>query len=346
MELLEQLSNAAGVSSDEGDVRKLIVEAIAPHVDGWRIDTMGNVFATRRATVENAPRVMLTAHMDEVGLMITRLQENGHLKVKAIGGLDPRILLGKAVLVGPDKVPGVIGMKPIHLLSGSERSKVGKIESMYIDIGATGKSNGKVSAGDFAIFATQYAPCGEGGRVKGKAFDNRVGCAIVAELLKQQYPVEVVGVFTVQEEIGARGAQIAAYAAEPDIALVVECTAANDLPNPDKTPEDDPFDGFPRLGDGPAITVMDRSMLADRQLVDRLIELAQSNDLPYQFKQPGIGGTDGGAIHTTREGVRSVVVSVPARYIHAPAAIIDTADYQNTVKLLDAALRTGVGSRE
>ncbi len=342
---LEQLSNAFGVSSVEGNVRKIIIEAIKPHADEWRVDTMGNLFVTRKRRV-NSPdaslQVMVTAHMDEVGFMISEIKSNGRLKFKPVGGFDRRVLLGKAVVVGKDRVPGVIGLKPIHLLKKGDYDKVSDIDSMYIDIGADSDSGGKVNIGDFATFATTFGYLGgqarhrrDRGLVKGKAFDNRVGCAILIELLKGDYPVDIIGVFTVQEEIGLRGARVATYAANPDLAFILECTAADDLPRMDEEADE----GFPCLGDGPAITVMDRSFIADRRLVDLLIDTAKAEELPYQFKRPGIGGTDAGAVHLTREGVSSAVVSVPARYIHAPAAIIDLADFWSTVKLMQATLQ-------
>ena len=343
---LEQLSNAFGVSSVEDEVRKIIIDAVEPHADEWRVDTMGNLFVTRKArgaTSDSPIRVMVTAHMDEVGFMISKIQKNGRLKFESVGGFDPRVLLGKAVVVGQERLPGVIGLKPIHLLERGQDNKVNGIDSMYIDIGADDdKADGKVNVGDFATFATKFGRLGgqsrsrnDRGVVKGKAFDDRAGCAVLLELLKEDYPVELAVVFTVQEEIGLRGARVAAYAANPDLAFILECTAADDLPHPD----DDKNDGMPRLGEGPAITVMDRTFIADRRLVDLLIDTAQAEGLPYQFKRPGIGGTDAGAVHLARAGTPSVVVSVPARYIHAPAAILDLADFWNTVKLMQATLR-------
>jgi endoglucanase len=242
MNLLEELSNAFGVSSVEEDVRQIIVDAVKPHVDELRADTMGNLFALRRARQPRAGeplRVMVTAHMDEVGFLITKITSSGQLKFNTVGGFDPRVLLGKPVVVGPKRLPGVIGMKPVHLLKAGERRKVSSPDSMTIDIGATNASPDGVKPGDFATFATQFSYLGaqpeaetstRSGRVKGKAFDNRVGCALLVELLQGDYPVDVMGVFTVQEEVGLRGARVAAYSANPDAALVLECTAADDLP--------------------------------------------------------------------------------------------------------------------
>ncbi len=344
---LEELSNAFGVSSVEGDVRKIIIDAVKPYADEWRVDTMGNLFVTRNHRV-GSPRkpvqVMVTAHMDEVGFIISEIKSNGRLKFKSIGGFDRRVLLGKTVVVGKKRVPGLIGLKPVHLLGRGNYNKVGNVDSMYIDIGAGGESNGKVAVGDFATFATRFAYLGgqkrhrkDRGLVKGKALDNRTGCAILLELLKGDYPIDLVGVFTVQEEVGLRGARVASYAANPDVAFILECTAADDLPRMEM--EEEAEEGFPRLGDGPAITVMDRSFIADRRLVDMLLDTAETEGLPYQFKRPGVGGTDAGAVHLAREGVPAAVVSVPARYIHSPAAVLDLADFWNAIKLMQAALK-------
>jgi endoglucanase len=342
---LEQLSNAFGVSSVEDEVRKIISEAAKPYADEWHADTMGNLFFTRRsrsAPAEKPPlRVMVTAHMDEVGFVISKINSNGRLKFKPIGGFDPRVLLGKVLVVGQDKIPGVIGLKPIHLLSKAEAKKAVSIRSMYIDVGAPNDKGGGVKIGDFATFATKFGHLGgtrprkRQGLVKGKAFDNRAGCAVLLELLREDYPVDLIAVFTVQEEVGLRGAKVAAYTANPDVAFVLECTAADDLP----PAEEDGPEGFPRLGAGPAITVMDNSFIADRQLVDLLLETAEKEGLPHQFKRPGIGGTDAGAIHLAREGIPSSVVSIPARYIHAPAAVLDLADFWRVVTLMKATLQ-------
>ena len=344
---LEKLSNAFGVSGSEEDVRDLIVEIAKPYVDEWQVDTMGNLFITRQArrgVKTPSERVMVTAHMDEVGFLISKINNDGMLKFETIGGFDKRILLGKSLVIGKNHIPGVIGLKPIHLLDYDERGNVPSIESMYIDVGASNKSGTKVSIGDSATFATQFSYLGatlieadlppKQGRVKGKAFDDRVGCAILLELLKDEYDFDLIAVFTVQEEIGVRGAKVAAYSANPDIAIVLECTAADDLP---RANEDDEI-GIPRLGDGPAITVMDRTVIASRMLIDLLTETATSEGIPYQFKRPGIGGTDAKEIHLARSGIPSAVVSVPARYIHAPAAILDLADFWHTVELVQATL--------
>ena len=341
--LIEKLSDAFGVSGAEGEVRGILAEAIRDHVDELRVDTMGNLIATKHAGPDAAggsPRVMVAAHMDEVGFMITHIGKNGLLKFSPVGGLDPRLLVGKRVLIGSDRVPGVIGSKPIHLVKQEERNKVTPVEQLTIDIGATSKETAEAAlkVGDCAIFATRFSPLGHAGNddgsrlVKGKAFDDRAGCAVLAALLQSRYPVELMGVFTVQEEVGLRGARVAAYALEPDLAIVLEGTICDDLPR------DKEVSPVTRIGYGPAITIADRSFVAHRALTGLLIDTAEREDIPFQFKEPGMGGTDAGVIHLTRSGVPSAAVSVPSRYIHGPASVLSLDDLEHTVTLVKAAL--------
>ncbi len=330
--LLEKLSNARGVSGNESQVREILIDAVRDRVDNWRVDTLGNLIVTKSTTGarrKTAPRVMLAAHMDEVGLLIVHHESNGQLRFRKIGGIDDRVLLSKVVLIGKDKVPGVIGVKPIHLLKPKERDQILEVEALSIDIGAKSREEAQqaVKIGDYASFATEFASIGDG-LVKGKALDDRAGCAMLVEILKRDYPLNLVGVFTTQEEVGLRGARVAAYAVEPQIAMALECTGCDDTPKP----KDERL-GL-RMGAGPAITITDNSVIADRRLVSLLIETANENRLPYQVKPPMRGGTDAGRIHLTREGVPSAVVSVPARYIHSPVNLIKTQDYENTISLL------------
>ena len=333
LELLRRLSEAAGVSGDEEPVRAILREAIQPHVDEMRVDALGNLIAVRAATGDRPMRVMVEAHMDEVGLMVIRVERNGTLRFRKVGGIDDRILPAKAVRVGRERIPGVIGMKPIHLLSGAERQRVPDVDDLFIDIGASSQEEAErvVKRGDRAVFDTSFADLGA--RVKGKAFDDRVGCAILAALIAAgPYPVELHAVFAVQEEIGLRGAQVAAYDIYPDAAFVLEGTVADDLPKErDESPTTE-------LGKGPALTIMDRSVIVDPRLLRFLMETAEAEGIPYQFKQPGVGGTDAGRIHLAREGVPSAVVAVPCRYIHAPASLLDKRDLEWTVRLMERAL--------
>ena len=296
------------------------------------MDTLGNLITFKRGTGDSPLKVMLAAHTDEVGLMIVHIEKNGLLRFYKVGGIDDRILPSKVVRIGKDRIPGVIGAKPIHLLKQEERKRVVKVEDMVIDIGVSSQEEAEklVKRGDYAAFATPFAELGD--VVKGKAFDDRAGCAVLVELVKERYPSDLYAVFTVQEEMGARGARVAAYAVAPDVAFALEGTIADDLPKKKDTSP------TTQLGAGPAITIMDRSVIADKRLVKLLVETAKEEGIPYQFKQPGVGGTDAGRIHLTREGVPSTVVSVPCRYIHAPACLLSLTDFENTVRLMKGAL--------
>jgi putative aminopeptidase FrvX len=334
--LLEKLSNARGVSGNEAEVREILIQAIQDHVTEYRVDTLGNLIAYKKASGTRARktiRVMLAAHMDEVGLMIVHHESNGHLRFRKVGGIDDRVLLSKTVLIGKDKIPGVIGAKPIHLLKPSERQQVVESDSMTIDIGAKSKEEAQelVKLGDYATFATTFSSIGND-CVKGKAFDDRAGCAALVEILKRDYPFDVYGVFTAQEEVGARGARVAAYAIEPTYAFALEGTVCDDLP---KEKDESPVT---RVGGGPAITFADNSLISDRRLVNLLVETARENKIPYQFKQAVAGGTDAGRIALIKEGVPSVAVSVPTRYIHSPVSLLNKHDLEYLIALMIKAL--------
>ena len=337
--ILKELSEAIGISGNEREVRAVLLDAVREHVDEVKVDAMGNLLTFKRGTGRQRMRVMLAAHMDEVGLMVVGHDKDGFLKVGAVGGIDPRLLPGTLFKVGPERFPGVIGIKPIHLLEDEEGEKVSKIQDLVLDIGTTSKDEAKKLAplGTYAAFATEFRDLGEslglGSTVSGKAFDDRAGCAVLAELLRgERFRFDLHAAFTVQEEIGLRGARVAAYTIEPDCAFALEGTIADDIPkDKDASPTTE-------LGKGPAITVMDHTFIADRRLVQLLTSTADELDIPYQFKQPGIGGTDAGAIHQARTGVPSVTVAVPCRYIHSPVAILSLDDFENTVRLMRESL--------
>jgi putative aminopeptidase FrvX len=330
---LRELSEAVGVSGNEGDVRAVVLDAVREHVDEVQVDTMGNVLAFKRGSGDPRMRVMLAAHMDEIGLMVVGHDDGGFLQVDAVGGIDARLLPGTTLQVGPERIPGVIGVKPIHLLEEAEEKKVPKLKDLVVDIGAKNKDEAKQLAplGTYIAFATQFRELGP--TVSGKAFDDRAGCAVLVELLRgERFACDLHAAFTVQEEVGLRGAQVAAYAIAPDCAFALEGTIADDIPKEkDVSPTTE-------LGRGPAITVMDRTFVADRRLVRLLTSTAEELGIPYQIKQPGIGGTDAGAIHLARQGVPSVTVAVPCRYIHSPVALLSREDLENTVRLMRHAL--------
>lgn len=331
--MLRELSEAFGVSGNEDEVRSLLFDAIHDHVDEVEVDALGNLLTVKRGIGDEPMRVMLAAHMDEIGLMVVGHDDNGMLKVQPVGGIDARLLPGTLLAVGPDRMPGVIGVKPIHLMETDEMEKVSKVDDLVIDIGAKGKSEAEktVPVGTYTTFATRYRELGP--TVTGKAFDDRAGCAVLVELLRgERFEFDLHGVFTVQEEVGLRGARVAAYAIDPDCAFALEGTIADDIPKEkDESPTTE-------LGKGPAITIMDRSFIADRRLVRLLTGTADELDIPHQFKQPGVGGTDAGVIHLAREGVPCATVSVPSRYIHSPVALMSLEDFEDTVRLMREAL--------
>ncbi len=333
-ELLQQLTEAVGVSGAEKEVRRLIRDLIAEHVDEWHVDTMGNLIALKRGTGESDLRVLVDAHMDEVGLMVTDIDSQGMMRFDTVGGFDPRSLLGKVVQVGPDKVIGIIGARAVHLLKSSDYSKIVQVDAMRIDVGANGKDGGGVSVGDYAAFVTPYQEL-EGGRSAiGKAFDDRAGCAALVELLRgERFPFDLIASFSVQEEVGLRGAAVAAYGIKPDVALVLECTPAYDLPNKnDVSPN-------VAMGKGVSLYVMDRGTIQDPRLVAHLMQTAATNDIPYQIRQPGGGGTNTAAIQRVNGGIPAATMAVPGRYAHTPTMMISLDDYANLVRLTDTALR-------
>ncbi|MDW8326485.1 MAG: M42 family metallopeptidase [Anaerolineales bacterium] len=343
LDFVARLSNAVAVSGDESAVRKLILDVIRPHVDEMKVDALGNVLAVKRSRSRNAQRMLVAAHMDEIGFMVTGHDSDGSLKFDVVGGVDERILPGKPVLVRAESglLRGVIGVAPIHLLNSEQRNSVVKVKALRIDLGVENAEAAKklVKAGDRGTFATEFRTLGEGAEQSlcGKALDNRLGCATLVELLQNgPYPCELHAAFTVQEEVGLRGARVIGYAVNPAAAFVLDCTPARDLPPSLEERENIHYNT--RLGLGPAIYVADPSTLHDRRLIRYLEATAQKAGLPYQIRQPGGGSTDAGAIHLARAGIPSVSVSVPARYLHTPAALARLADWRNTVALIQAAL--------
>jgi endoglucanase len=332
-ELLQELSEAAGVSGQEEAVREIIYRAVKPHVDEIQVDALGNMIALKKGTGKDRLKVMVAAHMDEVGLMITGHEGNGGLKFRPVGGLLDQALAGQRVQVGPDRVPGVIGIKPVHLVEGEAARKVVKKDALVIDVGASSKeeAEGVAKLGDMAAFSTSFADLGP--TMMGKAFDDRAGCAALIELVRgEPFSFDLYAAFTVQEEVGLRGARVAAYAVEPDAAIVLDCTPANDMPKKkDVSPNT-------VLGKGPAIYIMSGRIFSDRRLVELLMEAGDDAGIPYQVRQPGGGGTDAGSIRLAHGGVPVVSVSVPGRYIHSPAAIISREDFHNTPRLVRAGL--------
>jgi endoglucanase len=330
LKLLERLCNATAVSGDEGEVRKIVLAEIEGLVDEVKVDALGNVLATKTGKARNRPRVMVSAHMDEVGFMLVAEEGEGLYRFETVGGIDVRQLPGKAVLVGRDHLQGVIGARPIHLTTADERRRTIPLETLRIDLGPGGKAR----LGERATFATRFQR--NGPVLIAKALDNRFGVATLIELLRHAPEnIDLLAAFTVQEEIGLRGAKVAAHAFDPDLGIAVDSTPANDLPSHDDE-ENTAYNT--RLGLGPAIYIADGSTLSDPRLVRFLAETGDALGIPYQFRQPGGGGTDAGAIHRARAGVPSISVSVPHRYAHTAALISRLDDWKNTLALLQGGL--------
>ncbi len=334
IEFLEKLTNANAVSGDEGEVRQIILDAVRPIADEVKIDTMGNVLVKKFGKKEGRVKVMLASHMDEVGFMLVKKHDDGLFEFECVGGIDERQLPGKPVLVGKDHLPGVIGAKPIHLTTANERKNKIAVSAMRIDVGLGAGDN--VKPGDRATFATQFELLGPS--IRAKALDDRLGVATLVELLKHAPDhIDLLLAFTVQEEVGLRGARVAAYTFNPDMAIAVDATPAYDLPPWDD--EDENVRYNTRLDAGPAIYVMDFATISDRRLVNWLVETGDLANIRYQLRQPGGGGTDAGSIHKVRSGIPSVSVSVPVRYAHTAASIARMDDWSNTFQLLHAALQ-------
>jgi len=332
--LLKRLTEAMGPSGYEDEIRQVIYEEIRQYADRVYTDSMGNLIAEKDGT-RPGPKVLLCAHMDEVSVMITHIDNNGLLQFRHIGGIDDRILLSKPVMIGEKRIPGVIGSKPPHHQKPDERKNPVGLSQLRIDIGAKSREDALkyVKPGDVAVFATEYEEIGHR-RAKSKSFDDRVGCAVMVETIKKQFDVPVVFGFAVQEEIGLRGAGPLAYRTNPDISLVLEGTLAADLPGAA------PHGYATELGKGPALSIMDGSSIHNREFLAHMKSVAEQNEIPYQIRNTTAGGNDAGRIHLSREGVLSGVVSVPTRYIHAPAQLISLDDYENTILLVEKFLRS------
>ncbi len=329
--LLEKLCNACAVSGDEGDVRKIILEEVKPYADTLRVDALGNVLVTKNGSGENKVKVMLDCHMDEVGFMLVADDGDGLYRFELVGGIDARQLPGKQVLVGKSKIPGVIGARPIHLTTAEERTRKIPLDQLRIDVGPAGKAK----IGDRVAFATQFKRVGPS--IMAKSIDNRIGCVILIDLLKTAPAnIDLCLSFSVQEEIGLRGAKVAAFHFNPDMAIAIDATPANDLPVHDSS--ENIFYNT-KLGAGPAIYTYDAGTLNDPRLIKFLSQTGDEAKIPYQIRQPGGGGTDAGAIHRARAGVPAISVSVPHRYTHTAISLARVDDWKNTLTLISATLK-------
>lgn len=329
--LLKELCALHGPSGAEEAVCDYIREQAAPYADEILTDTMGNLMILRKGKRDTGKTVMLAAHMDEVGFLVKRITEEGMVKFGFVGGIDPRVVIGRRVLFG--KTRGVVGIKAVHLTRAAERRTMPRTDDLYIDIGASSKADAeaKVSLGDYGVFDTPFVEFGDG-LIKSRAIDDRLGCAVLLTLLKEQPPADTWFCFTVQEEVGTRGAATAAYRLRPDACLVVESTTAADLADVPAHKQVCAVRG------GAVLPFMDRGTIYDAGLFEMMRRAADKRGIKWQTKHMVAGGTDAGRIHQSRAGVRVCAVALPTRYIHSPACVGSVEDMEGVLALSRAFL--------
>lgn len=326
--MLKELTEILGVSGNEDSVRDFIKSKTERFCTSVRTDSMGNLIAYKKAARQTEKTVLLSAHMDEVGFIVTGITEDGYLKFDTVGGIDAKILVSQRVTNG--KINGVIALKAVHLTTKEERKKPISLDMLYIDIGASnrGEAEKHVAPGDCFGFLSEYVKFGN--MIKAKALDDRVGCAVMAELLKSELSVNLYCAFTVQEEVGLRGARIAAKGINPDYALVIEGTTCNDMTGIAESGK------VTRCGEGAAISVIDSASRADGETVEKLIKCAERGGIKYQYKAAATGGNDAGAIYISDGGIKTASISVPCRYIHSPVSVMNEADFESCRELVTA----------
>ena len=327
LETLKTLCELNGTSGREEDVRAYILERIEGKCE-IKVDALGNIVAFKEGKKRAKNKVMISAHMDEVGFIITYITDDGYLRFDCVGGIDEKVIVGRAVTVGEQNVPGVIGIKAIHLTDKAEEGKVPEISAMDIDIGAADKKEAEkyVSIGDSAYFISDFELFGEN-KVKSKALDDRFGCSVMIDMIENGVDYDTWFAFLVQEEVGLRGASAAAYTIEPDYAIVLEATTAADVAGVKKE------ERVCALSKGAVVSFMDRSTVYNRELFKRAFELAKENNIPCQTKTAVAGGNDAGAIHKSGKGVYTLTVSLPCRYIHSSTSVADIRDMDACKKM-------------
>jgi len=337
-ETLEKLSNACGVAGREEEVRSLMKSFLKPHMGEVKEDKLGNVIGIKEGK-KNAPKVMLAAHMDEIGFLIKTVSKEGFLQFTKIGGIDDRILLAQKVIVYTEKglLHGIMGSKPPHIQKEEERKKIVTSDELFIDIGAEDQEEAKkmgVRIGDTVGFDIRFARIGKD-IVIGKAFDDRVGCAVMIETMKHLEKSEgtVYAVGTVQEEVGLRGATTAAFGIYPDVGIAFDVTIAGDVPGVREV--EAPI----KMRKGPSLTIADSGLITHPKILRLLVDAAEENKIPYQLETGLPGSTDAARISLSREGVPSGVISIPTRYIHSPASLLSLDDAEKCVELAVAAIK-------
>ena len=325
---IKEYTKINSVSGNEDRIRERILNDIKPYADKITVDSMGNVIAFKKGSAQNTKKIIISAHMDEVGFIISDITEEGFLKFKGVGGIDSRILLAQRVVIGDNEINGIIGVKAVHLQSADDRKRVIRQNEMYIDIGASSKAEAEklVSRGDYAAFDSEYTQLGDG-VIKAKALDDRVGCAIMAELIKGSYEADLYFCFSVQEEVGTRGSAIIARATGADAAIVLESTTCSDIAGLK------PHEHATSFGKGPVLSIMDNASYSDIELNRFIINIAKENNIGFQFKRSAMGGNDARSYQTASTPCRTAVISLPCRYIHSPVSCALTEDVEKMYEL-------------
>lgn len=331
MTLLNELCMLNGTSGDEKQVRGYIISKL-PDDCTYSVDPLGNLIVEKKGETTPKNKVALFAHMDEVGFIVTYINSEGYVYVSNVGGIDNSALFGKKITV--NGLVGVAGSKAIHQCSADERKKIPEISAVSVDFGFENKEQAEkyISLGDLGYFKSDFIPFGNK-MLKAKALDDRVGCAVMLELLQEKSKIDYTCVFTVQEEIGTRGATVSAYTVNPDYAIVIETTTASDIPD---TPD---HKKVCKTGGGAVVSFMDRATLYDRELYKQAFEIAKSNDIPCQTKTVVAGGNDAGAIHKAAGGIKTIAVSLPCRYIHSGSSVCNINDIESVERLAKELLK-------
>lgn len=329
-EKIKLLSQLNGISGDEDRVRDWIIEQIAPYCE-YKIDPLGNLICFKKGMMTPEKKLMISAHMDEVGMIITDVTEEGLFKFTTVGGIDQRVILGRGVNLYRSGLTGVIGTKAVHQQTAEEKNRSVRVDEMFIDIGASSKEEAlsQVKLGDSVAFYGECESFGDG-YLRGKALDDRIGCAVMIEMMQSQLKYDTYFTFVVQEEVGLRGATVAAYTVAPDVAIVMEATTAADLSNVTGAKQ------VCALGKGAVVGFMDRATIYPKDLYQMAFSLAEEKGIPCQTKTMVAGGNDAGAIHTAAGGVKTLAVSVPCRYLHSPFCVVKEEDVVSVAKLVDA----------
>lgn len=337
LEHLEKLCLLNGISGDESDVRDYICGQLDGICD-YKVDNLGNIIAFKKGRKTPEKKLLIDAHMDEVGFIVTYIKSDGTLSFSAVGGIDTAVVTGRHVKIGKNGINGVIGSKAVHHLSAKEKDTVPEFKGLYIDIGAKNKEEAEkyVKLGDSVCFDSEYISFGDD-KIKCKAIDDRAGCAILLDLIKSDLEYDTYFSFSVQEEVGLRGARTAAFAVNPDYAIVVETTTAADISGASDEKR------VCELGKGAVVSYMDRSTVYDRELYRLAFDIADKNGIPCQTKTMVAGGNNSGAVHISGNGVRTVAVSAPCRYLHSPACVVKYSDLE-ACEMLIKELMTGIFS--